>query len=162
MMYSIHRELRAYNERMSGRAILTGAFLLSLSTTWAQTGSVHIHVTDTNGSPIHGATVALLDGLNRTIDTSTTNNAGDVLWPRLAFGEWRFVVVATGFAADAFALNVCESREQTIRTRLPVAPPEQDLNRITVEAEATLLKIPLMPYCDVLDLPQSAKLKKRN
>lgn len=145
---------------MGRGVILVGTLFLSLSMGWAQTGAVRIHVMDGNGSPIRGATVMLFDPWNRTVGNSPTNKAGDVLWRHLSFGEWRFLVIARGFAADVFAVNVCESPEQTIRTKLPMAPPEKNINLITVEATAALIDLPPMPYCDVLDLPQPTKVRR--
>ena len=138
--------------------ILVGALLLS-PTAWAQTGSVRIRVTDVSGHLVPGATVSLYNNWNRKIGTLSADRTGEILWPRLPFAEWRFTVVAPGFAPDAFALNICESHKQMIRVELPAAPPDRDLNIVTVEASAMLLKLEPMPYCNVLNLPQPPKPK---
>lgn len=144
---------------MARGAILGGALLLSISTAWAQTSTVRIRVTDVSGKAIPGATVSLLNNWNRKIGTSATDAVGEVRWPRPPFGQWHFMVIASGFEPDVFALNICENREQTIQSRLPVAPPDRNIEQITVQAEARLLKLDPMPYCDVLDLPQALKPK---
>jgi hypothetical protein len=142
---------------MDRSAILIIMPLLSLSPARAQTGSVRIRVTNTNGHVIHRATVALYNNWNHQISTTKANDSGEVVFPRLAFGEWRFVVAARDLSADVFALNICRSQEQVIQARhAPVSPDAlgQDIDQIIVWAEARLVRLDPMPYCDVLDPPK--------
>ena len=83
-------------ERRSRRAILVGALLTVITPLWAQTGLVRIRVTDSLGSVIPAATVALLGTDDQPIRTEVANDAGESVWTDLPLGFYRLRATAPG------------------------------------------------------------------
>jgi hypothetical protein len=131
---------------------LLGALLPFIAPLWSQVGTVHIRVTDPDGSGIPGATVSQKDAWGRTVTTVAIDGAGEFLWMRLPLGDWYFYAQAPGFYPAAAGVAICDrALEHTISLQLaPV--PEWDRERITVDAEASMIEIIPMPICQALDL----------
>ncbi len=151
-MYIIHHAfgweplLLGYNHRVnhftSRRAAFAGVLLLAISPLFAQTGSARIRVADATGAAIPEAKVSLVDGLDGTVGTLSTDDAGEVLWTDLPLGDAHFFASARGFRHGGITVTIRTGDGQKVAMVLEVAP---------IEAQPDLKTIQ-MPYSDKLDL----------
>lgn len=89
--------------RPSRRRVLLGALLALASPNFAEDGRVRIVVKDSDGFPLPGATVSLLDSHGKAVATQASDSFGVVGWTHLQPGSHRFSVVLPGFTTVVVA-----------------------------------------------------------
>jgi len=102
----------------SRRAVLVGALLTAISPLMAQAGRVRIRVTDPTGAVIPKAEVSLVGPDDKPTQTAVANDAGEIVFVGLPFGDCRFAVVAQGFNKRPLTVTLRNGDEVKIETFL--------------------------------------------
>jgi hypothetical protein len=70
---------------------------MAISPLWAQTGTVRVRVTASDGSINRAATVSPMNSWDRVVGVRSTDRAGEILWRYLPLGDSYVYAQATGF-----------------------------------------------------------------
>jgi hypothetical protein len=130
-------------------AIFIGLLVTSLAPLWAQTGRLHIRVTDPTGAVVPTASASLLDANDRPVRVLPANDAGAIVWTDLPLGDSHFWVSAPGFNLFLLDVTIRSGVDENIGAALKVGCLEYGPDVKTVQ----------MPYSDTLDLAEVAPLK---
>jgi hypothetical protein len=125
----------------SRRAVLVGALLTAISPLLAQTGRVRIRVIDATGAVVTTAEASLLGADAKPTKTVRANDAGEIAFSDLPFGECRFSVVALGFNTRPLLAILRNSDEVKLEAILDVG----SIGTVVSVEPATVETVPVEP-----------------
>jgi hypothetical protein len=105
-------------EHRTRRAVMVGALLTAISPLMAQTGRVRIRVTDATGAVVPGAVGSLLGTDDKS--KKTANEAGEIVFTDLPFGDCRFTVAMPGFKNRSMTTTIRNGDEVKIEAVLEI------------------------------------------
>jgi len=86
------------------------------------TGTVEGTVYDSDGNPVEGATVELLDEDGNVVDTKTTDSNGRYGFENVGFGNYAIKVTKTGYEDTTSGLFTLDANNPTVDTASTLAP----------------------------------------
>jgi hypothetical protein len=101
--------------------VLVGTLLTALSPLMAQTGRVRIRVTDSTGAIIPRTQASLLGRDDEPTQTAQANDAGEIVFTGLPFGDCRFMLAEQGFNTRRLTVTVRNGDEVKVQAVLEVA-----------------------------------------
>ncbi len=130
-------------EHRTRRAVLVGALLTAISPLMAQTGRVRIRVTDPSGAVVPGAVGSLLGTEDKP--KKTANEAGEIVFTDLPFGDCRFTIATPGFKTRALTVTIRNGDEVKIEAVLDLGVSNMGVIVEEVPVESTRRPRPKAP-----------------
>jgi len=133
--------MKSFARFFVGSVLIAVLVLLSAATAWAQTSNSALVlgiVTDPAGAVVPDATVSLTNTATNEIKTTTTNSAGQYVFPNVSPGTYTLKISKSGFAIITFSniqLNVTKS--YTYDAKLEVSSGKETVE-VTAGAVAEL------------------------